>query len=104
MNVRSEVGVARPGGIDTSRLFTGECNGCRNNCPGVAAKSSCQAIPILGTLGSPSDLGGNTCTPRSMIAIVNVTLYYSTTCVRLEHEASVWDNCGSTPEMWSQKP
>ena len=39
--------------IETSRRFRGECNGCENECQGVAPESSRQA-----TLRSPSDLGG----------------------------------------------
>ena len=53
---RSGFGEARE--IETSRRFRGEYNGSENECQGVAPESSRQAVPILRTLRSPSDLGG----------------------------------------------
>ena len=77
--LRSEFDEARE--IETSRQFRGpgECNGCENECQGVALESSRQALPILRTLRSNPQaiLEDSTFT----IAIINVTFYYSATPV-----------------------
>ena len=63
---------------ETSRRFRGpgECNGCENECQGVAPESSRQAVPILRTLRFPSVILEDS---TFAIAIINITFYFSTT-------------------------
>ena len=57
-NARSEAGLARQGKLkrhDGSDMFRGpgKCNGCENECQGVAPESSRQTVPILRTFAFP---------------------------------------------------
>ena len=69
-NVRSEASLARQGKLKRRRFRgPGECNGCENECQGIALESSRQAVPILRTLCSPSVEDST-----FAIAIINFTI------------------------------
>ena len=57
-NVCSKVSLLRQEKLKHHDGSEDQCNGCKNECHGVAPESSRQAVPILRTLYSPSDLGG----------------------------------------------
>ena len=80
------IGYGEAREIETSRRFRDECNGCKNECQGVAPESSRQIVPILRTLLSPS----------STFAIAIIKSCF-TERVRLEREASglhnSWNSC-----------
>ena len=60
-----------------SRWFRGECNGCENECQGVAPESSRQAVPIL-DVAFPKRSWRKHLYSTFVIAII-VTFYYSAT-------------------------
>ena len=85
--------VWRGMGIETSRRFRGECSGCENECQGVAPESSRQAVPILRTLHSASDLGGLHIRDLQRHVLLQ---RYTCECVRLERDANdLHNSCNS---------
>ena len=88
--------------IETSRRFRDECNGCENECQGVAPEYSRHAVPILRTWRSPSDLGGLHIRDRNTTSrfITALRVYASSTrraiCIIREVLALYYENAAET--------
>ena len=85
---RMAIGEARE--LETSRRFRGECNGCENECQGVASESSRQAVPIL-VFAFPKRSWRKHLYSTFAITIINVTFYFSV-YIRFEREVSSLHN------------